>query len=112
MSGHTPGPWSFDGPSDNHIIWSADGCRVAFMAHSAGVDPKRDTATAALVATAPELLEIALEANNALNSMAAQVDAEMRDHDKAAARHDAVVREFRAKVRAAIAKAQPPAKDS
>lgn len=105
MSAHTAGPWSFDGPPDNHIIWSADGCRVAFMAHSAGVDEQRDTATAALVSAAPDLLEIAQESNNALNAMASQVEAEWRDHDKAAARHDAIVMAFRAKVRAAIAKA-------
>lgn len=47
-----------------------------------------------------EALEAALrEAPAALNAMASQVDAEWRDHDKAAAKHDLVVRGFREKVR-------------
>lgn len=69
MSGaaHTPGPWSFDGPPDNHIIWSGQSERVAFMAHSNGSYPERDTANARLIAAAPELLE-ALEAICAMQS--------------------------------------------
>lgn len=59
-----------------------------------------------LTAQRDELLELAMEANNALNSMAAQVDAEWRSQDKAAEKHDAVVRRFREQMRAAIAKAR------
>lgn len=50
-----------------------------------------------------EALEAALrDAPAALNAMAAQVEAELRDHDKAAARHDLVVQTFRKKVRDAL----------
>lgn len=105
---HTKGPWHFDGPPDNHIIWTADGERVAFMAHSAGLDEDRDTATARLISAAPELLAALQEANAAINSAMAQVDAEWRNHDKAGDKHDKVVREFRAKVRDAIARATKP----
>jgi len=52
-----------------------------------------------------EMLEVLQEANAAINSAMAQVDAEWRNHDKAGDRHDKVVREFRAKVRAVIDKA-------
>ena len=55
-------------------------------------------------ATRIEALEAALrEAPAALNAMASQVDAEWRDHDKAAARHDAIVMAFKKKVRQALA---------
>ncbi len=57
MSGFTKGPWTFDGPPDNHIVWASEQGRICFMAHSAGVDPEGDTANARLVASAPDLLE-------------------------------------------------------
>ena len=97
--------WFFDGPPDNHIVWRDSENRVCFMAHSNGVDPESDTKRAALVAAAPNLLEVAQLANAAINAAFAQADAEMRDHDRAAAKHDAIVRDFRQKVRAAILKA-------
>lgn len=43
------------------------------------------------------------EAPAALNAMAAKRVAEFRDHDKAAARHDAIVMAFKKKVRQALA---------
>lgn len=48
----TPGPWSVDGPPDNQIVWSSPNDRVAFLAHSNGRDPARDTATGEFIATA------------------------------------------------------------
>ena len=68
VSGHTPGPWSFDGPSDNHIVWSDPDNRICFMAHSNGIDPERDTANARLIAAAPELLD-ALQAIVAMQAL-------------------------------------------
>ena len=41
-------------------------------------------------------------ANTAINAAFAQAEAEFRYHDKAASRHDIVVRTFREKVRAAL----------
>lgn len=122
---HTPGPWLYRPKEydDWGIVrvagidedgWQRIICQASYFAdpdelcaHRAnGTDPAE--ANARLIAAAPELLEIAQEANNALNAMAAQVDAEWRNHDKAQDRHDAIVRAFRAKVRAAISKATQP----
>jgi len=55
---HTEGPWHFDGPPDNHIVWSGPVNRICFMAHSNGVNPERDTANARLISAAPDLLEV------------------------------------------------------
>lgn len=52
-----------------------------------------------------EMLEVLQEANAAINSAMAQVDAEWRNHDKAGDKHDKIVREFRAKVRDVIERA-------
>lgn len=52
------------------------------------------------------LLEVAKEANGALNAMAAQVDAEWRNHDKVADRYEKIVHAFREKVKDSIAKAE------
>lgn len=51
----SPGPWRFDGPVWNQIIWTDNENRVCFMAHSNGLDDDRDIATAALIAMAPDL---------------------------------------------------------
>lgn len=61
----TDGEWLFDGPPDNHIIWSSPEDRVCFMAHSNGIDPERDTARAALI----------VEAVNALPTLLARIAA-------------------------------------
>lgn len=53
---HTPGPWFFDGPSENLIVWewnNADN-RICFMTSDG---PAR--ANAHLIAAAPDLLEVA-----------------------------------------------------
>ena len=65
---HTPGPWSFDGPPDNHIVWSDSENRVCFLAHSNGANEARDTANARLIAAAPELLGALTNLRNILNA--------------------------------------------
>lgn len=52
-SKHTPGPWAFDGPPHNIIVWCGPDKRVAFIMTSDG--PAE--ANARLIATAPELLD-------------------------------------------------------
>lgn len=54
---HTEGPWHFDGPPDNHIVWSVPDNRICFMAHSNGVNPERDTANARLISAAIASME-------------------------------------------------------
>lgn len=50
----TPGPWSFDGPPDNIIVWSGPEDRVCFMTSNGPAE-----ANARLIAAAPDLLEAA-----------------------------------------------------
>lgn len=64
MTAHKPGPWQFDGPPHNHIVWDDKGDRICFMAHSGGKAPDRDTATARLIAGAPDLLDALNEAES------------------------------------------------
>ncbi len=54
MSKHTPGPWAFDGPADNIIVWSSPENRVCFMTSDGAAE-----ANARLIAIAPELLSFA-----------------------------------------------------
>lgn len=54
------------------------------------------------------LVDALLGAEGAIQAMGSQVDAEWRDHDKAATRHDSTVRAWRAKRDAALAKATKP----
>lgn len=63
---HTPGPWTVDGPPENQIVWSAAENRVCFLAHSSGLDTKRDIATGRLIAAAPNLLAALVAAKQAL----------------------------------------------
>lgn len=51
----TPGPWVNDGPTWNAIIWSDNGNRIAFMAHSNGLNDARDEANARRIARLPDL---------------------------------------------------------
>lgn len=51
----TPGPWLADGDPQNRIVWSPNGNRVCFMAHSSGLNDARDIATSNLAAAAPDL---------------------------------------------------------
>jgi hypothetical protein len=45
----TPGKWFVDGPYWNQIIWRDDENRIAFLAHSNGLDEDRDLATGAAI---------------------------------------------------------------
>lgn len=63
-AGHTPGPWSFDGPLSSIIVWGAEpDIRVCFMTSDG---PAK--ANARLIAAAPDLLE-------ALRAFIAEADA-------------------------------------
>ena len=62
LDGATPGPWRADGEPWNRVVWSPDGNRVCFMAHSNGLNDERDTATSNLVAAAPDLARALLDA--------------------------------------------------
>jgi len=55
-SKHTPGPWFFDGPSDNLIVWewNRPDNRICFMTIDG---PAR--ANAHLISAAPDLLHVA-----------------------------------------------------
>lgn len=55
MAAGTPGPWRHDGPHWNAIVWSDAGNRIAFMAHSNGLDDDRDEANASRIARLPDL---------------------------------------------------------
>lgn len=55
MAAGTPGPWRHDGPHWNAIIWSDADNRIAFMAHSNGLDDDRDEANASRIARLPDL---------------------------------------------------------
>lgn len=70
----TPGPWHFDGPVWNRIIWTDGENRLCFMAHSNGLNDDRDIANARRITRLPDLEAayltlaarvIALEAENA-----------------------------------------------
>jgi len=85
----TPGPWTVDGPPWNQVIWSSAENRVAFMAHSNGLDDDRDLANARFIAWAREAVP-ALRA--ALNDAQAERDelerdlSDMRDNAESAFR--------------------------
>ena len=55
LEGATKGPWHADGEPWNRIVWSPDGNRVCFMAHSSGLNDDRDIVTSNLAAAAPAL---------------------------------------------------------
>jgi len=61
MSKHTPGPWSFDGPPDNIIVWSGPDDRVCFMTSDGAAK-----ANARLIAAAPEMLDALRDAAKAM----------------------------------------------
>ena len=62
LEGATPGRWAADGEPWNRVVWSPDGNRVCFMAHSSGLNDARDIATSNLVAAAPDLARALLAA--------------------------------------------------
>lgn len=51
-SKHTLGPWTYDGPPDNIIVWSGPESRVCFMTSDGPAE-----ANAQLISAAPEMLE-------------------------------------------------------
>ncbi len=52
LIGHTPGPWSFDGPAHNVIVWGPEADqRVCFMTSDGAAE-----ANARLISAAPDLL--------------------------------------------------------
>lgn len=58
---HTPGPWSFEGPSHSIIVWAGEDSRVCFMTSDGPAE-----ANARLIAAAPALLEALKATRNAL----------------------------------------------
>lgn len=110
---HTPGPWVSLGSHESEgfdcywIKTQPSPMLRGFTKEIAAVTGPQGgeaEANARLIATAPEMAEVLRMANGAINAAFAQAEAEYRDHDKAAAKHDAVVREFRTTVRDLLAK--------
>lgn len=53
MSGYTPGPWRYDGPRNNKIVWGGGpDNRICFLTSDGPTE-----ANARLIAASPELLE-------------------------------------------------------
>ena len=75
LDGATPGPWRADGEPWNRVVWSPNGNRVCFMAHSSGLNDARDTATSNLVAAAPDLARALLDARAELAQARADTEA-------------------------------------
>ena len=89
LDGATPGPWRADGEPWNRVVWSPNGNRVCFMAHSSGLDDARDTATSNLVAAAPDLARALLDARAELAQARAEAQAAVaRAYEAAAERLD------------------------
>ena len=51
----TPGPWRFDGPVWNQIVWTDGDNRLCFMAHSNGLNDDRDIANASRITRLPDI---------------------------------------------------------
>lgn len=71
LDGATEGPWVADGDPQNRIVWSPDGNRVCFMAHSSGLNDDRDVATSNLTAAAPALARSLLAAHDEIDRLRA-----------------------------------------
>lgn len=54
---HTPGPWDYDGPPHNIIVWSSPEDRICFMTSDGPTETN-----ARLIAAAPDLLEASKKA--------------------------------------------------
>lgn len=63
------GSWSFDGPPNNHIVWSGPETRVCFLTSDGPA-----TKNAQLIASAPDLLEALRATVQALKSMGVSED--------------------------------------
>ena len=88
----TPGPWRFDGPVWNQIVWTDGDNRLCFMAHSNGLNDDRDIANASRITRLPDLeaayLTLAAE-NAALREELDQLEQDlsnMRDNIESAYR--------------------------
>ena len=57
----TPGPWEFDGPPHNIIVWSSSENRICFMTSDGPAE-----ANARLIAAAPDLLVAAKAKRDAI----------------------------------------------
>lgn len=78
LDGVTQGPWQVDGPSWNQIIWSSNGNRVCFMAHSSGLNVVGDLAAASFIAAARDLVPALLaERDRLLKERDEAVDAKL-----------------------------------
>ncbi len=103
--GHTPGPWRFDDFDRAGLIIGAGGEHVATL-NAYYSDKARDIANGNLIAAAPDLLEALKAAYGAINDAFGQANAEQQGLDNLASKYDDKISAFRAKARAAIAKAQ------
>ncbi len=74
LDGVTPGPWHAAGPPWNQIIYSSGENRVAFTAHSNGLDDDRDIATARFIAWAREAVPALAAERDALAARLAEVE--------------------------------------
>ena len=74
----TPGPWVNDGPTWNAIIWSDNGNRIAFMAHSNGLNDARDEANARRIARVPDLEAAYLAQNERIKALESAISAAER----------------------------------
>lgn len=79
LEGVTGGPWAVDGPLWNQIIWSSAENRVAFMAHSNGLNDDRDIATARFIAYAREAVPALSAERDALESDVTTYQAIVKD---------------------------------
>lgn len=101
---HTPGPWSYDdrsGDAGGLVVWAANGDRFARVCWygDQSETPWATEANARLIATAPRLLDLALE-------MEAFSEAAMNDAIEAGDEQDRVVwAERRERCRSTIASA-------
>lgn len=98
--------WQAEHEGEHPPCWSGGACWESNENECRSLQPEvwQPLTTEATLRAENELMREALnDAPAAINAAFVQADAEYRDHDKTAARHDAVVRAFREKVRNALA---------
>lgn len=104
QASHSELPW--ENGRQFPVVFDADGREILSCHDHLREREAEAEANAAFIVRAVNafypLVEVLQEANAAINAAFAQADAEARDHDKAADRHDRIVRAFREKVRAAL----------
>ena len=77
IEGTTDGPWRFDGPVWNQIVWSDHENRLCFMAHSSGLNDDRDIANARFIAASWKLVKDFIAASEAQDKRIAELEAEL-----------------------------------